>query len=286
MNTRSKNLSKREREVVELLLQGKSNKQMGLALGIKESTVEFHLKNVYSKLEVSSRTEAILKLGKSMGQLAENLGETRVERENKSHHTSGTFILHKRDSAALRESVSVMRTDVKMKNRLFSYFFVGLVFGVFFWFYLEIVERVMNRLHINEEYPLEIWTFISIELLLIFGVWLIPTLFPIRHEFLRSRNVSQSVIAVIVSWVSGVFGYYLTYVVLLAFVGLPNMEYYLLLGPHGPTFWQDWVELFPRLILFKFLRWAVIGAVIGGFTGLVTSYLYSLWLKTRTILPA
>jgi DNA-binding CsgD family transcriptional regulator len=59
--------SEREKEVVELLLQGKSNKQIALALGISERTVEFHLRNVYAKLQVSSRTEAVLKLGKSTG---------------------------------------------------------------------------------------------------------------------------------------------------------------------------------------------------------------------------
>ena len=35
------------------------------ALHITSSTVEFHLKNIFSKLQVSSRTELILKLGKS-----------------------------------------------------------------------------------------------------------------------------------------------------------------------------------------------------------------------------
>ncbi len=59
--------SDRERDVVRLLLQGKSNKQIALALAISERTVEFHLKNIYAKLGVRSRTEAILKLGKSTG---------------------------------------------------------------------------------------------------------------------------------------------------------------------------------------------------------------------------
>ena len=36
-------LSRREQDVVELLLQGKSNKQMASTLGISEHTVEFHL---------------------------------------------------------------------------------------------------------------------------------------------------------------------------------------------------------------------------------------------------
>lgn len=55
-------LSKREREVVELLLQGKSNKLIAASLDIAERTVEFHLKNVYAKFQVSSRVELILKL--------------------------------------------------------------------------------------------------------------------------------------------------------------------------------------------------------------------------------
>ena len=46
-------LSEREKEVVKLLLQGKSNKLIALSLGISASTVEFHLKNVYAKFQVS-----------------------------------------------------------------------------------------------------------------------------------------------------------------------------------------------------------------------------------------
>ena len=58
-------LTKRERKVIDLLLDGKSNKMIASALNITSSTVEFHLKNIFSKLQVSSRTELILKLGKS-----------------------------------------------------------------------------------------------------------------------------------------------------------------------------------------------------------------------------
>ena len=47
-------LSAREQEVAGLLLQGKSNKQIALALAISERTVEFHLRNLYTKLQVRS----------------------------------------------------------------------------------------------------------------------------------------------------------------------------------------------------------------------------------------
>jgi DNA-binding CsgD family transcriptional regulator len=59
-------LSNREQEVAALLLQGKSNKQIAAALHITQNTVEFHLKNIYTKLQVSSRTELMLKLRNSV----------------------------------------------------------------------------------------------------------------------------------------------------------------------------------------------------------------------------
>jgi len=42
--------SEREKEVTELLLQGKSNKQIALALGVSASTVEYHLTNPQTML--------------------------------------------------------------------------------------------------------------------------------------------------------------------------------------------------------------------------------------------
>jgi len=287
MKAQSKDLSKRERDVVDLLLQGKSNKQIAVILDIAETTVEFHLRNIYAKLQVSSRAEAILKLGKSTSLLTEDLRETIVESERKIHHTGGTFISEKHESAPLKRSVSAIRKDIEMKNRLFSYFATGLIFGALFLFYFEVIDRFMNTWHINEENALAVWAFISIEFLLIFGVWLVPTIYPAKVEFRHSQRVGLSVLAVIVMWVSAVLGYYLTYTLLLAFVGLPNMEYYLVFGQHGPTFWQDWAALFPRLILFKFLQWTVVGVIVSGFAGIITSSLYSFWVrKTNAILSA
>lgn len=58
-------LSKREQDVVNLLLEGKSNKLIAHALGITERTVEFHLKNIFAKQQVNSRMELVLKLRES-----------------------------------------------------------------------------------------------------------------------------------------------------------------------------------------------------------------------------
>ena len=83
-------LSTREKEVAELLLQGKSNKQIALTLAISERTVEFHLKNVYIKLGVRSRGEAILKLGKSTGVISsDELRESAVAHMDESAENGG-----------------------------------------------------------------------------------------------------------------------------------------------------------------------------------------------------
>lgn len=65
--------SERERSVIDLLLQGKSNKQIAHSLGVSNRTIEFHLSNIYSKLGVSSRSEAILILIKNYPALSENV---------------------------------------------------------------------------------------------------------------------------------------------------------------------------------------------------------------------
>lgn len=74
------NFSEREKEVIKLLLQGKSNKQIALLLDISQNTVEYHLKNIYKKLGVNSRVEAVLRLGKSVGDVSlDRLGNPVVD---------------------------------------------------------------------------------------------------------------------------------------------------------------------------------------------------------------
>jgi DNA-binding NarL/FixJ family response regulator len=53
-------LSERQRDVLRLLLQGKSNKLIGRELGMGEATVKTHLQQVYRKLQVETRTQAVL----------------------------------------------------------------------------------------------------------------------------------------------------------------------------------------------------------------------------------
>jgi DNA-binding NarL/FixJ family response regulator len=52
-------LSPREIEVLQRMAVGKSNKEIGTELFISEGTVKTHIKSIFSKLDVVSRTEAV-----------------------------------------------------------------------------------------------------------------------------------------------------------------------------------------------------------------------------------
>jgi DNA-binding NarL/FixJ family response regulator len=52
-------LTQREQAVLALLADGKSNREIGSEIYIEESTVKSHLKSIFGKLHVVSRTEAV-----------------------------------------------------------------------------------------------------------------------------------------------------------------------------------------------------------------------------------
>ena len=52
-------LSQRETQVLQCLARGKSNKEIGRALFLCESAVEYHVKSILSKLDAVGRAEAI-----------------------------------------------------------------------------------------------------------------------------------------------------------------------------------------------------------------------------------
>ena len=112
----SPQLSNREQDVVNLLLEGKSNKLIASSLHISERTVEFHLKNIFDKYQVNSRVELVLKLGKSTGK---KLGDPTVggegePAENRERPSSGNWV------APLREAVSIIGKELRMENMLNS----------------------------------------------------------------------------------------------------------------------------------------------------------------------
>ena len=55
----SATLTDREVQVMELVAQGMRNKEIGVSLGISETTVQVHVKNILAKLKVQDRSGAI-----------------------------------------------------------------------------------------------------------------------------------------------------------------------------------------------------------------------------------
>lgn len=62
-------LTDREKEILVFLANGVSNKEMASRIFVSENTIKFHLKNIYSKLAVSSRVQAIT-AGRQLGLIA------------------------------------------------------------------------------------------------------------------------------------------------------------------------------------------------------------------------
>lgn len=99
-------LSTREQEVAGLVLEGRSNKQIASSLHITVSTVEFHLKNIYAKLQVRSRTELIVKLRESV------VADREETAENRSRLNARKW------AASLQEAISKFGMEETMENTL------------------------------------------------------------------------------------------------------------------------------------------------------------------------
>lgn len=114
-------LSNREWEVVELLLQGKSNKLIASSLGISDRTVEFHLKNIYAKFQVRSRIELILKLGNATGGLeAKELGHSTVDGKGEIAENRDRVNSRMNWAPFFRDVISIIGKELEMKNLLVS----------------------------------------------------------------------------------------------------------------------------------------------------------------------
>ena len=55
-------MTPREREIATLLADGLSNREIAMKLWVTERTIKFHLSNVYKKLGVTSRADAVAAL--------------------------------------------------------------------------------------------------------------------------------------------------------------------------------------------------------------------------------
>ena len=53
-------LTPREREILQLIVEGRTNKAIAVELGITEKTVEFHIEHIYTKIGTRTRLLAAI----------------------------------------------------------------------------------------------------------------------------------------------------------------------------------------------------------------------------------
>jgi len=61
-NATALNLSDRETEILHFIAKGMSNKEIAILLELSVHTIMTHTKNIYRKLNVNSRSEAVYEL--------------------------------------------------------------------------------------------------------------------------------------------------------------------------------------------------------------------------------
>lgn len=145
-------LSKREWEVAKLLLQGKSNKLIASSLGISDRTVEFHLKNIYIKYQVSSRIELILKLGNATGKVeTEKLGYSTVDRRGERTENRDRFNSRMDWATSFRDTVSIIGKELEMKSLLNTkHILVSIVTALFVGFLLIVILDITMGLSVED----------------------------------------------------------------------------------------------------------------------------------------
>jgi len=154
----------------------------------------------------------------------------------------------------------------------------GVIFGIADWHYPSILHAfVFPNVSVM---PLGL----VIELLLTYGIWLVPALPIAWYESAQTRRPSLAAWAVILTWMSALVSYYLYYTVLLAFIGLPQLEQFLVWSPRDPYFWQVWTGMGKELILGQLLEWSVVALLGGAVVGWCTGWLYC-WRQQRSVVP-
>jgi DNA-binding CsgD family transcriptional regulator len=119
----SDRFTNKERAVIELLLQGKSNKKIAFILHLTPRTIEYHLTNIYNKLGVGSRSEAVLKLTQSNLRFPANDNEEIIRKS--------TIEFHDNSSDNLEKPITPWRKNMKKYFIVFgSVILIGLIFIV------------------------------------------------------------------------------------------------------------------------------------------------------------
>ena len=154
------------------------------------------------------------------------------------------------------------------RHRLFIYALSGGIFGIADWYYPTLL-----RVLVPARPPAWLLSLV-VEVLLTYGVWLMLALPIAWYETVHTLRPSMAARAVILAWISALVSYYLYYALLLAFIGLPQLEQFLVWSPRDPSFWDVWASMGKDLILGQLLEWSVVALIGGAVVGWCTGWLY------------
>jgi DNA-binding NarL/FixJ family response regulator len=79
----TQSLSPREAQVIELLAKGYLYKEVAETMGVSYATIHTHIRHIYEKLQVRSRTEAVVKHLSQMNRSSENISKTNLSLSSK-----------------------------------------------------------------------------------------------------------------------------------------------------------------------------------------------------------
>jgi len=122
--------SKKEKEVIKYLLEGKTNKQIAHQLGVSVRTIEFHLGNIYARLDTRSRTETVVKLTELSLRKATGKNTSKVLRDS---------TVAKKDTQ-LNNGENQTKRRFTMKNLL-----IGVTVGVLLTLSIVFTTSYVNR---------------------------------------------------------------------------------------------------------------------------------------------
>lgn len=148
----NRKLSKREWDVTELVLQGKTNKAIAAALSISERTVEFHLKNVYGKCQVNTRIELLVKLGNTPGKTnIEKLVESTVADAGKNAENGDSRNPQMGWGIPFTSAVSIIGKELNMKDLLATkHVLVGTMTAIFTGLLWVALFRYFTHMQLEE----------------------------------------------------------------------------------------------------------------------------------------
>jgi two-component system nitrate/nitrite response regulator NarL len=114
-------LTRRELEILKLVSEGRSNRQVAELLWVTDQTVKFHLANVYRKLGVRSRFDAArwaLEHGVLEAATDDALAHAGHENGNRNGHANGNGHRNGNGTAALLPVGRISRPSVASRERL------------------------------------------------------------------------------------------------------------------------------------------------------------------------